>query len=625
MLIRTIYCAAGLVRYQLLFLTISIVMLAPVFQARAGSQEYDGSMRWFPGAFGAKDILGMAQRPDGTIVTVVSPGSWVVLFDPYRQNMELAGSIVPRLVGDNATNFVIAGGLRIPLLFDDTSHLWAGLSGATQKGDRNKGYLVSYQRTGDSYSNSIPPVAVGDESVACMVWDAEQQAVYAMTRPGGRLIRHLPGQNGVSVLAAIPDYQGCPLIQLADGKLYTLDGHGRIHCISRQSRGSQKIDPILVIDLETNAAPSGVTQPGWLTSTRDGRTAAGVWGAPGQIFAFNPDKAGFPKITFAAASIPPGFPGDDGISAPLCMGADDMLYYVASENGFNLMSRFDPRTGRVETIGRLACGTKIINSRKIRAMAADGDGRIWFAMCDRLGGGGLCAAPVLPEAFPWTNSDRRYTCRKVRAGAISIDGVPDEPEWRKAQVADHFSTAGMLPQPALYATVSRLLWTDTHLIVAHECATDGIRTDITRRDMIIWEGEVAEMMLCPMGAEAPYYEINVNPVNALYDSRVQDYNYTAQAAFAGLWATNWNAAIQSATRVYTNAGGTVTGWSVEMAIPFKDLDANRHNPPRHGTLWAFNLFRVAKQADGVIEWSAWTSTHADFHRPFDFPGLLFKD
>jgi hypothetical protein len=287
------------------------------------------------------------------------------------------------------------------------------------------------------------------------------------------------------------------------------------------------------------------------------------------------------------------------------------------------VTRLDPRTGITNNLGALSCGGKPVTSRAMRAMAVGGDGRIWLAVHDGQLGGALLAVPPLDERAPWTNSERSYRCRSARAGAIRIDGALDEPEWQAAEVADDFVTAGFRPEPARYRTRSRLLWTATHLIVAHDCVTDGIRTGITRRDATIWDGEAAEMMICPMGAEAPYYEININPLNALYDARLLDYSYPAQAAFAERWATNWNAAIESAVAVHTNAAGQVAGWSAEMAIPFADLDAGRNNPPAPGTLWTFNFFRAAMQADRQIEWSAWTSTHSEFHRPFDFPRLLF--
>lgn len=523
---------------------------------------FAGSLRQLPGSFNARDIKAIADGPDGAITVLVSPGGRIVRFDPDRQRAKLIGSLAPWSADPNTESAFAMDETRVASLVATSDRLWFGTSGTIQPGAKPQGYLFSCRITDAAIDDYTPLVAVGDEAVSGMVYDPAIHAIYAMTMPGGRLIRYIPGQKEIGVIAKIPDYDGARLARLADGRLLTIGGQSRLFCVTLATNGQPGVDAL-------------------------------------HHFA-------------------------DTISQ-MCAGADGNLYLTASNSGHNFALKFDPLARRTEMLGTIACGAKIPLFRQIRAMSSGDDGRLWFALSERQVGGGLFTAPPLSEKRPWTNSDRSYTCRKTRLDAVNIDGTPDEHAWRMAMPATGFVIAGPAPQQAKHKTVSRLLWTDTHLLVAHECATDAIRTSITGRDMTIWDGEAAEMILCPMGSEAAYYEININPSNALYDARLEDYIYTLQAEFGGQWATNWNAAIKFAAKVHSNAMGEVIGWSAEMAIPFADMDACPNNPPGHGTTWTFNFFRAAKQDDGKIEWSAWTSTHAEFHRPYDYPVLNFAN
>ena len=76
-------------------------------------------------------------------------------------------------------------------------------------------------------------------------------------------------------------------------------------------------------------------------------------------------------------------------------------------------------------------------------------------------------------------------------------------------------------------------------------------------------------------------------------------------------------------QITKGSGDQVTGWTVEAAVPVKDLDVIDGKTPRPGDVWLVNVFRVAVQADGKQELSHWQPVKPEFHRPQQFPGLLF--
>lgn len=235
---------------------------------------------------------------------------------------------------------------------------------------------------------------------------------------------------------------------------------------------------------------------------------------------------------------------------------------------------------------------------------------------------GYSAAWLTAAQPPATSSKVTYPCQYIGTSTLKIDGSVKEDVWQQAKPMTDFGIV-RTDKMAERKTVARLLWDDRNLYVAFECANDGIRTKITERDGPVWEGEAAELFICPKGADAFYYEINFNPLNTIYDSRIESWKYEDQVKNWQKWAKGFNADIKSATQVQRDADGKVTGWSVEAAIPFKDLDVAGSKAPMAGDVWLFNVFRVAVKADGNQELAHWQPVKPEFHRPHQFPRLEF--
>jgi len=216
-----------------------------------------------------------------------------------------------------------------------------------------------------------------------------------------------------------------------------------------------------------------------------------------------------------------------------------------------------------------------------------------------------------------------YRCRHIGAQSVKIDGKPDEAAWNLAGTMKEFRVLRNATGAAKYRSTVRLVWNDEHLYLSFVCANDGIRSKATTRDEPVWEGETAEMFICPRGPDAFYYEINFTPNNVIFDSRIESWKYRDMVKDWKKWAQGFNAAIKSATQVQRDDGGKVTGWTLEAAIPFKDLDVAGRKAPEPGETWLFNVFRIAVKGDGKIEYSMWQTVHPEFHRPHQFPQLLF--
>lgn len=164
------------------------------------------------------------------------------------------------------------------------------------------------------------------------------------------------------------------------------------------------------------------------------------------------------------------------------------------------------------------------------------------------------------------------------------------------------------------ATAVRLAWDESELRVLFDAVDALPWATHTQRDGPLWEEEVLEVFLDPVGDALNYFEIEVNPLGAVVDlvCRKNRSGYTKDFA--------WDCAgLRTAVRT------TAQGWSAELAIPFASLIAE---PPRAGSVWRANFCRIDRPnhlaASPERELTSWSPTHLRlFHVPERFGRIEF--
>ena len=135
-------------------------------------------------------------------------------------------------------------------------------------------------------------------------------------------------------------------------------------------------------------------------------------------------------------------------------------------------------------------------------------------------------------------------------------------------------------------------------------------------DAPLWEEDVFEVFLAP-GEQAPrrYFELEVNPLGALFDARVDSPDLRRATMRVD---TAWDCA-----GLQTRVSGRPGRWSADLRIPFAAL-CEGALPPR----WRVNFYRIDRGTSGdPDEFSAWSPTLADppdFHVPERFGMLVLS-
>jgi hypothetical protein len=202
------------------------------------------------------------------------------------------------------------------------------------------------------------------------------------------------------------------------------------------------------------------------------------------------------------------------------------------------------------------------------------------------------------------------TIRCARRAESPVVADPAAETWRglPVQFLRDTITAAVPKQ----TTSVKVAWDASVLRVLFEVTDNHGWATHTKRDAPLYEEEVVEVFLDPVGDLENYFEIEVNPLNTVLDLvlRKNSSGYVQDIAWqcAGL-----------RTAVSKNAAG----WCAELAIPFRSLVAKA---PKIGARWRVNFFRIDRPPGVERELSAWSSTgRANFHTPERFGVLEFAE
>ncbi len=195
--------------------------------------------------------------------------------------------------------------------------------------------------------------------------------------------------------------------------------------------------------------------------------------------------------------------------------------------------------------------------------------------------------PIVPQS---------YVCRHT-PGPLAIDGQLDEPAWADAPWTEDFADiqGGAQPKPR-FRTRAKLLWDDDYLYVAAELEEPQVWATLTNHDSVIFNDPDFEMFIDPKGETQPYYEFEMNALNATWDLRLNK-PYLDQGKPNDAWELPGAKTAVHVNGTLNNPSDTDTSWTVEIALPWKVLaEHGRHpGPPNEGEQWRINFSRVEWQ------------------------------
>ena len=193
-----------------------------------------------------------------------------------------------------------------------------------------------------------------------------------------------------------------------------------------------------------------------------------------------------------------------------------------------------------------------------------------------------------------------YVCHHT-TGPITVDGRLEETDWLRADWTQDFVDieGAAKPQPR-FRTRAKMLWDDQYFYVERELEEPHVWGTITQHDAVIFRDNDFEVFIDPNGDNHEYYEFEMNALNTGWDLLLKK-PYKDGGPALNEWEIPGLKTAVHVEGTINNPADRDTGWSVEIAFPWKALAsyAHRHTPPREGDQWRVDFSRVEWQINIV--------------------------
>lgn len=216
---------------------------------------------------------------------------------------------------------------------------------------------------------------------------------------------------------------------------------------------------------------------------------------------------------------------------------------------------------------------------------------------------------------------------RLPAGAIKLDGVPDEAAWKKTGTTGAFvhPGTGRAVSGSLVNATAGIGWNKKELLLWFKVRDKDPTTPFKpgQEDPHIWaRASAVELMIQPgdHGDNRSYFEIQVDTGGAIWDTLFDDYNLpiTGKSSARRYGHQEWKVGLRQAVSVVRGSH-----YTMELAIPWESLFSDRGStPPRPGDTWRVNLYSFRDGQRASMAWSP-IMGKGNFHKASRFGKVRF--
>lgn len=203
---------------------------------------------------------------------------------------------------------------------------------------------------------------------------------------------------------------------------------------------------------------------------------------------------------------------------------------------------------------------------------------------------------------------------------FEVTGDGSNAAWKKAEWEPlHKRTEKGAP----YETKVKVLYSKTGVYVLMEATDKKITATFDKDNQHLWTEDVFEAFFWTDERDPIYFEYEISPLNKELPIIVPNLG----DKFRG-WLP-WYEGGAGKTRKATSAidgelksGADVKGWKAEVFIPYEMLVPLRNVPPKPGTKWRANFYRMDYDDKQQTSWD-WARVGTSFHEYKKFGTLVF--
>lgn len=229
----------------------------------------------------------------------------------------------------------------------------------------------------------------------------------------------------------------------------------------------------------------------------------------------------------------------------------------------------------------------------------------------------VSSPPILAE--PTGNASPRLPVPKTDDFELTGDG--SNPAWQKTPW-----TALNVRGQAQHAYNARfkMLYSATGVYVLFDGSDARLTATFTDDFENLWTEDVYECFFWTDTEHPVYFEYEISPLGQELPILIPNLG----GRFLGWRPWHYDGPRKTRKQVAARGGATkslgdVTGWSAEVFIPFALLEPLGNVPPKSGTEWRANFYRVDHDDDRSTGWD-WSRVGPSFHDFTNFGTLVFE-
>jgi len=232
----------------------------------------------------------------------------------------------------------------------------------------------------------------------------------------------------------------------------------------------------------------------------------------------------------------------------------------------------------------------------------------------------LVALTFRAEIVPQAQNAERPRVSVKPTDDFEVTGTGEHARWRQTEwVAMRRREADGHP----YDSRFKLLYSPTGLYFLMEATDRKLTATMSEDFMDLWNEDVFEVFLWTDVRFPTYFEYEISPLNHELPILVPNFG---DRSFG--WRP-WHYERDRVTRKATSTIGgpkqtqaSIQGWRAEFFIPYALLRPLQNVPPKAGTEWRANFYRMDYDEGKRTQWE-WAHIDTSFHEYQKFGDLLF--
>jgi hypothetical protein len=204
---------------------------------------------------------------------------------------------------------------------------------------------------------------------------------------------------------------------------------------------------------------------------------------------------------------------------------------------------------------------------------------------------------------------------------FDITGKGDAREWAKAE----WTALNQLdPGVQGYDSRFKILYSATGIYLLFDGKDQKITTTYDQDFEDLYNADVFEAFFHPDPTIPLYFEYEINQLNKELVLLIPNFD----KQFSGWMPWHYEGERKVKKMVHIEGGqqkkgAAISAWRAELFIPFGLLAMLPHVPPKSGTVWNANFYRLDYDTNKMIKW-AWKPISQTFHEYKKFGAIRFE-